>query len=127
VRLRVRTWLTVAAVNGGLAVALGAFAAHGLSQRLDPRALSLFETGARYQMYHALAIGLCAFALQSPAKRAAIWAASLFLVGVALFSGSLYALALTGWRAIGFVTPVGGVLLLAGWALLALAAWRLKP
>jgi uncharacterized membrane protein YgdD (TMEM256/DUF423 family) len=126
-RLRsVRVWLVIAALNGALAVAFGAFAAHGLSQQLDAHALGIFETGARYHMYHALAMGLAALAMQTSAARTATWSASLFLIGIALFSGSLYALAMSGERAFAFVTPVGGVSFLAGWVLLALAAWRSK-
>ena len=125
-RLRVRFWLVIAALNGALAVAFGAFAAHGLSQQLDAHALGVFETGARYHMYHALAMGLAALAMQGKAARTATWSASLFLAGIILFSGSLYALALTGERLFAFVTPVGGVSFLAGWVLLALAAWRSK-
>jgi uncharacterized membrane protein YgdD (TMEM256/DUF423 family) len=125
-RLRVRIWLVIAALNGALAVAFGAFAAHGLSQQLDAHALGIFETGARYHMYHALAMGLAALAMQSSGARTATWSAALFLTGIVLFSGSLYALAMTGERIFAFVTPVGGVSFLAGWILLALAAWRSK-
>jgi uncharacterized membrane protein YgdD (TMEM256/DUF423 family) len=124
--LRVRIWLVIAALNGALAVLAGAFAVHGLSQKLDAHALSIFETGARYHMYHALAIGLAALAMQGSAARAATWSAALFLAGIILFSGSLYAFAMTGQHAFAFVTPVGGVSFLAGWILLALAAWRIK-
>jgi len=119
-------WLAIAAVNGGLAVAMGAFAAHGLQGRLDPHALSVFETGARYHMYHALALGLTAFAMRGAAATAATVASSFFLGGILLFSGSLYLLALTGLRGFAFVTPVGGVCFLVGWGSLALAAMRLK-
>jgi len=125
-RLRVRLWLVIAALNGALAVAFGAFAAHGLSQQLDAHALGIFETGARYHMYHALAMGLAALAMQGKAARTATWSAALFLAGIVLFSGSLYALAITGERVFAFVTPVGGVSFLAGWVLLALVAWRIK-
>jgi len=123
---RVRIWLVIAALNGALAVLAGAFAVHGLSQTLDAHALSIFETGARYHMYHALAMGLAALAMQGNAARVATWSAALFLVGIVLFSGSLYAFAMTGERTFAFVTPVGGVAFLAGWVLLALAAWRSK-
>ena len=119
-----RIWLFVAAINGGLAVLCGAFAAHGLAQRLSPEALGVFETGARYHMYHALAMGLAASALRGTASRQAELAAVLFLAGIVLFSGSLYLLALTGNRMLGFVTPLGGVAFLAGWVFLALAALR---
>ena len=112
-----RTWLGIAAVNGGLAVIAGAFAAHGLQARLSAQALSVFETGARYHMYHALAMALAALV---PARAAAI----AFLAGVVLFSGSLYLLALTGWTMAAFATPVGGVCFVAGWALMAWTAFR---
>jgi uncharacterized membrane protein YgdD (TMEM256/DUF423 family) len=125
-RLRVRLWLVIAALNGAMAVAFGAFAAHGLSQQLDSHAIGIFETGARYHMYHALAMGLAALAMQTKAARTATWSAAFFLAGIVLFSGSLYALAVTGERMFAFVTPVGGVSFLAGWVLLALAAWRSK-
>jgi uncharacterized membrane protein YgdD (TMEM256/DUF423 family) len=119
-----RIWLFIAAINGGLAVLCGAFAAHGLSSHLTPDAQGLFETGARYQMYHALAMGLAGLLLRATASRRAEAAALLFLIGILLFSGSLYLLALTGNRMLGFVTPFGGVALVAGWVFLALAALR---
>ncbi len=118
-------WLLIAAVNGGLAVVCGAFAAHGLQGRIDAEALGVFETGARYHMYHALAIGLAAFAMRDAAAGAAATAAAFFLGGILLFSGSLYLLALTGVRGFGIVTPFGGVCFLIGWGALALAAVRL--
>ena len=112
-----RLWLAIAAVNGALAVAAGAFGAHGLEARLTPRLLEVFKTGAHYHMVHALAMGLAAMAQ-------ARWAAPLFLGGIVLFSGSLYLLALTGTGWLGAVTPVGGVLFLAGWSALAYSALR---
>jgi uncharacterized membrane protein YgdD (TMEM256/DUF423 family) len=120
------TWLFVAATNGALAVAAGAFATHGLAARLDPHALQVFETAARYHMYHALAIGLAAFAIRDLAATPATIAAGFFLAGTLLFSGSLYLLALTGLRVLGIVTPFGGVCFLIGWGFLAFAATRLK-
>ena len=117
-----RLWLLIAAINGFLAVAAGAFGAHGLQHRLDAHGLQTFETGARYQMYHALAIGLAAFAIRGNA--AARGAAILFLAGIVLFSGSLYALALTNARALAMITPFGGLAFLAGWIALAFAATR---
>jgi uncharacterized membrane protein YgdD (TMEM256/DUF423 family) len=119
-------WLLIAAINGALAVASGAFAAHGLQGRLDAQALQTFETGARYHMYHALAIGLAAFAIRDAAATPATAAAGFFLAGILLFSGSLYLLALTGARMLGLVTPFGGVCFLIGWGFLAFAATRLK-
>jgi uncharacterized membrane protein YgdD (TMEM256/DUF423 family) len=112
-----RTWLGIAAINGALAVMAGAFAAHGLKARLSADMLSVFETGARYHMYHALAIGLAALV---PAPRAA-WA---FLGGIVLFSGSLYLLALTGMTIWGVITPLGGLCFIAGWGLLAWGAFK---
>ena len=112
-----RKWLGIAAVNGALAVMAGAFAAHGLKARLSVDALSIFETGARYHMYHALAIGLSALV---PAPRAA-WA---FLFGIVFFCGSLYLLALSGAPILGAVTPLGGLCFIAGWGLLAWKAFK---
>ena len=117
-------WVRLGAALMGLDVALGAFAAHGLKGRLSAEMLQVFETGARYQAYHALAlvaVGLIAARWPSRGVENAGWC---FLAGVVLFSGSLYALALTGARRLGLVTPVGGLLFLAGWALLAFARLR---
>ena len=103
-------------VSAGMAVALGAFGAHGLRAMVTPEMLAVFETGVRYQMYHALAlvaIGLAFARLQGRAAAAAAW---LFVAGTVLFSGSLYVLTLTGTRWWGAVTPLGGVAFLAGWA-----------
>jgi uncharacterized membrane protein YgdD (TMEM256/DUF423 family) len=120
-----KSWLLVAAINGFLAVAAGAFAAHALGSRLDTIALATFETAARYQMYHALAIGLASFAARGTS--AAQLACALFLLGIVLFSGSLYVLALSGLRAFGLVTPMGGAAFLAGWVALAYSALRAAP
>jgi uncharacterized membrane protein YgdD (TMEM256/DUF423 family) len=119
-------WLLIAAINGFLAVAAGAFGAHGLQGKLDAHNLEIFETAARYHMYHALAIGLAAFAARNAAaSSAANGAAVFFLAGIVLFSGSLYLLALTGMRALVFVTPFGGLAFLVGWGALAWAATKL--
>ena len=126
-RLRVSTWLLIAAINGFLAVAAGAFGAHALQARLDPHALQVFETGARYHMYHALAMGLAALAQRGGAAPAANASAIFFLAGIVLFSGSLYLLALTGVREFAIVTPFGGLSFLVGWAALVWAATRLSP
>src|ERR1043166_9420061 len=116
-----RNWLLIAAINGFISVAAGAFAAHALAAKLDPHMLDVFETGARYQMYHALALGL--LGVQAPAKHltCAGWC---FALGILLFSGSLYVLALTGIGRLGAITPFGGGLFLAGWGLLGLAALK---
>jgi len=120
-----KTWLFLGALCGALAVLLGAFAAHGLSARIPVHALQTFETGARYQMYHALAMGLAALAMRGDARPRARLAAIAFLAGIVLFSGSLYLLALTGITALGMITPLGGLAFLAGWGLLAAAALKL--
>jgi uncharacterized membrane protein YgdD (TMEM256/DUF423 family) len=117
-------WLFIASVTGAVAVLLAAFGEHALAGRFSPSALNAFATGARYQMIHALAMGLAALAARGAAAPMAKMAALLFLAGILLFSGSLYGLALTGVRTLGFVTPVGGVALVAGWIALALAALK---
>ena len=110
--------LRLGAALAGLAVALGAFAAHGLKDHLEPTALETFQTGVRYQTWHALAIVLCA-ALGD--RRRTGPAAVSFAVGILLFSGSLYGLALAELRWLGPVTPFGGLAFLVGWLLLAFA------
>lgn len=117
-----RKLLFLAAVNGGLAVLLGAFAAHGLSGKLAPDRLAVFDTGARYHLAHALAMGLAALAAKEGGGGRAVLAGWLFLAGILLFCGSLYGLALTGLVALGYVTPFGGVAFVIGWGFLAGAA-----
>jgi uncharacterized membrane protein YgdD (TMEM256/DUF423 family) len=112
--------LVLAATNGFLAVALGAFAAHGLKSMLGPDLLATFQTGVQYHMYHALAmLAVAILVAQFPAQAGLRIAAYLFLAGILIFSGSLYVLALTGMRWLGAITPIGGVAFLAGWATLA--------
>ena len=109
---------------GGLGVIAGAFGAHALRGRLGPDDLAIFETAVRYQMYHALAllgVGLWLERVPGPALE---WAARLFVLGVVIFSGSLYGLVLSGQRWLGAVTPVGGLALIAGWIAILLAARR---
>ena len=121
-----RTFLLIGSCAGFLGVALGAFAAHGLRGRLSAESLDVFETGARYQLYHALAILIVAIAaarFDGWGVRSAGW---LFTLGIVLFSGSLYALALTGTRTFGAITPIGGLAFLAGWALLVWTAIALR-
>lgn len=119
-----RTFFLIGSGLGFLAVALGAFGAHALKAKLDADMLGVFETGVRYQFYHALALLVVAWACAHWTSSAMSIAGWLFVAGVALFSGSLYALALTGIKALGAVTPVGGVCFLAGWACMAYAAWK---
>ncbi|MFG0319499.1 MAG: DUF423 domain-containing protein [Planctomycetota bacterium JB042] len=119
-----RTFTFLGALLGGLAVVIGAFAAHGLEARLDAEALAWVETGARYQMFHALALLAVAAAAKSFPGRAVRWAGWSFVAGTAIFSGSLYVLAATGVRGLGAVTPFGGAALILGWACLTTAAAR---
>jgi uncharacterized membrane protein YgdD (TMEM256/DUF423 family) len=108
------------ALSALVAVAAGAFGAHALRARLSPHLLAVFETGARYQMYHALALLAVAWlAAVRPGANSVVWAGGLFLLGTVVFSGSLYTLALTGQRWLGAITPLGGVAFLAGWVCLA--------
>ncbi len=114
-----RIFLIVGAVMGAFGVAAGAFAAHGLKSRLTPDLLAVFETGAHYQLVHALAllaVGLVMTRFSHPAISASGW---FFIVGIVIFSGSLYVLALTGFRWLGAITPVGGLAIIAGWLTLA--------
>jgi uncharacterized membrane protein YgdD (TMEM256/DUF423 family) len=121
-------WLRIGAISGGLAVAAGAFGAHALRDKLEPRMMEIFQTAVHYQMSHALAlvaVGLLAIAARTGmAAEVAGWA---FLAGTVLFSGSLYALALSGIRALGAITPFGGVGFLVGWLALAVAAGGALP
>ncbi len=120
--------LGTAAVLGGLAVVLGAFGAHGLKARVTPEYLAIFETGVRYQFYHALA--LLALSLADGRLWASRWTratAWLWLGGTVIFSGSLYLLVLTGQRWLGAITPIGGVAFIAGWTVLIFAARTARP
>ena len=119
-----RLFATLGAVSAFLAVAAGAFGAHALRARLSPDLLGVFETGARYQMYHALGLFVVAWAASRWPGAWPVRAGWLFLAGTVLFSGSLYALALSGIRWLGAITPLGGLAFLAGWLCLALAASR---
>jgi uncharacterized membrane protein YgdD (TMEM256/DUF423 family) len=119
-----RVFAVLGAASALLAVGAGAFGAHALRGRLTPDLLAAFETGVRYQMYHALALFCVAWAATRwpvGPVRAAGW---LFVAGTVVFSGSLYALALSGARAIGAVTPLGGLAFLAGWLALAVGVWK---
>ncbi len=122
-----RVLVAAGAINAALAVAAGAFAAHALRDKLDARALEVFDTGARYHMYHALAMVLCGLlAARTPGPPAdgvqlSGW---IFQAGIVLFAGSLYALALTGVKPLGAITPFGGLAFLVGWAWLAVSFLR---
>lgn len=116
------TLFVLGAALAAVGVAAGAFGAHALASRVTPERLETFDTAVRYQLIHAL--GLLAVALLGDDSRQAAWAGILFIVGIALFSGSLYLLVLTGVRAFGAITPLGGVAFIAGWVLLAIAGGR---
>jgi uncharacterized membrane protein YgdD (TMEM256/DUF423 family) len=117
-----------AGIAGFLGVALGAFGAHALKMRVSPEMLAVFETGVRYQMYHVFAIIAAAWAGARWPGRLFTIAGWLFLAGIVIFSGSLYLLALTEVRALGAITPLGGLAFLGGWLCLTLgAATRLRP
>ncbi|MEM7756829.1 MAG: DUF423 domain-containing protein [Cyanobacteria bacterium P01_A01_bin.40] len=121
-----RIFLAIAGALGGISVILGAFASHALKDRLSDRALAIWETGTKYQMYHALALILIALLISrfpnSPLLNVAGFA---FIAGIFIFSGSLYALSLSGVKLLGAITPLGGVAFIIGWISLTLAAWRL--
>ena len=119
-----RLFFLIGSGSAFLAVVIGAFAAHALKTRLAPDMFAVFEVGVRYHMYHALALLASAGAAARWPSASASAAGWLFLSGTVLFSGSLYALALSGFRPLGIVTPLGGLCWLAGWALLFRTAWR---
>ena len=120
-----RVFLMLAAFFGFTGVALGAFAAHGLKNRLTEQYLVIFHTGVTYQLVHTLALFGVALLLTHLPGRLVVWAGAFFAVGIVLFSGSLYVLTLTGISKLGIITPIGGAAFLAGWLCLGLAAWRL--
>lgn len=121
-------FLTIAAIFGGLSVAGGAFGAHALREKVSERMLEIFETGTRYQMYHALALLLVALLmtrLETPPITLLVsgW---LFIIGVVIFSGSLYAITFSGIKSLGAIAPLGGISLMAGWTALAISAATIK-
>lgn len=119
-----KTWFPLGALMAALAVMAGAFGAHALKAQLTPDMLAVYETGARYHLAHALGllvVGLTAERHPSPALDAVGW---LFMTGITLFSGSLYALAITGNKTLGMITPLGGVSWIIGWIVLGFAAQR---
>ncbi len=121
-------FLAIAAIFGALSVGAGAFATHALRDRLSERSLEIFETAARYQMYHALALLLVALLLlqdkiPQPTLSVAGWA---FIIGILFFSGSLYVLSLSNIKILGAIAPIGGAAFIAGWAVVAIAAFSLK-
>jgi uncharacterized membrane protein YgdD (TMEM256/DUF423 family) len=120
-----KMFLLLGSANGLLAVALGAFGAHVLKNRLSSEMLTVFQTGVQYQMYHALALILVAVLSRQITHNAAFgWSGWLFFVGIILFSGSLYALSLSGIKILGAITPLGGLAFLAGWSILVWEAFK---
>ena len=116
-------WMKIVAINGLLAVLLGAFAAHVLETSLSPERLSVFHTAVKYHMFHTLALlGLTCLDNQAGSPRYRIYAAIFFLLGIGLFSGSLYLLVATGITKLALVTPMGGLAFLVGWVLLLISA-----
>lgn len=121
----VRLWLLLSAFAGFSGVAMGAFAAHDLKNRLSADYLAVFQTGTHYQLIHALALlGAAILALIAPGRLVNL-AGAFFAIGILLFSGSLYALTLSGIAKLGIITPFGGLAFLAGWACLGVLAWRM--
>ncbi len=120
-------WFATGAPLCGLGVVLGAFGAHGLRARVTPDMLAVFETGVRYHLIHALGLLAVAWAAS---RWPAAWVSAagwLFVAGIVIFSGSLYLLVMTGTRWLGAITPIGGLCLIAGWAVLAVGALRAGP
>jgi uncharacterized membrane protein YgdD (TMEM256/DUF423 family) len=115
-------WISAGALWAAIGVALGAFGAHGLEGKVDARALQWWGTGVQYHLWHAL--GVVAAGLFASARNVPAWPAALLLAGSAIFSGTLYAMTLGGPRMLGMVTPIGGLLMIAGWTALAWQAWR---
>ncbi|MEH6548641.1 MAG: DUF423 domain-containing protein [Pseudomonadales bacterium] len=119
--------LTITGISGFLAVALGAFGAHALKNRLDADMLAVYHTAVQYHFIHTLALlGAAMLAARFVQVATWSWAGWMFIVGMLIFSGSLYALALSGVRILGAITPIGGVCFLVGWAMFAVAAWQSK-
>lgn len=121
-----RIFLAIASALGGISVVLGAFASHALKDRLSDRALEIWETGTKYQMYHALALILVALLISRfPDSVLLVVAGYAFVAGITIFSGSLYALSLSGIKWLGAITPLGGAAFIIGWACLAVAALKI--
>jgi uncharacterized membrane protein YgdD (TMEM256/DUF423 family) len=116
-------WVVIASIHGLVAVAAGAFGAHALKSRLEPSDLATFEVAVRYEMYHALALLAVAAQMTLRPSRYAWAAGACFFAGMTLFSGSLYVLSLAHFRAVAFVTPIGGGIMIVGWVLLGASAF----
>ncbi|WP_287245074.1 DUF423 domain-containing protein, partial [Okeania sp. SIO1H5] len=123
-----RIFLVIASILGGLSVVAGSFASHALKEKFSQYFLDIFQTGARLQMYHSLALLMVAFLLtiEELPQGLMVAAGYAFIIGIAIFSGSLYALSLTGIKWLGAITPIGGIALIIGWGCMAVAGWNLK-
>ncbi|MBW7882294.1 MAG: DUF423 domain-containing protein [Caldilineaceae bacterium] len=121
-----RTFFVLASLLGGFSVALGAFGAHALRDRIEASLLANYQTGVTYMFFHALALFAVVLAVGRwpNTSNLAIWAGWLFVAGIVFFSGSLFLMAFTGQRWLGAITPIGGVAFLVGWALLIVTGWR---
>ncbi len=117
-------WIVAAGITGLVGVGVGAFGAHALKERVDAAQLVTFEVGVRYQMYHAIALLGVAWVAHTMPSRVVAAAGACMVIGVVLFSGSIYGLVLAKWRWLGPATPIGGMLLMVGWLLLAIAGAR---
>jgi len=118
-----RFYLRIAGITGCLAVIIGAFGAHGLEEILSEDMLEIYETGVKYHFYHALALMALSLAPTTIwTQQSTVWAARMFILGILIFSGSLYTLAITEIRWLGAITPLGGVAMIAGWICLAFSA-----
>ena len=123
--LTAKTLLALAGLLAALAVLLGAFGAHGLKAKLTPEMLTVYQTAVQYHMWHALGLGLVAFtALHCPQLRGLRCAGWLMIAGIVLFSGSLYALALTNIKMLGAITPFGGLAFIVAWIVFAISVWK---
>ncbi|MDQ0214202.1 uncharacterized membrane protein YgdD (TMEM256/DUF423 family) [Oikeobacillus pervagus] len=120
-----KVFVIIGAINAFLAVALGAFGAHGLEGKVEPRYLEIWKTGVQYQMFHALGLIVVGIISGQAASSLLNWSGWLMLIGIILFSGSLYILTLTKIGVLGAITPFGGVSFLVAWVLLAMAANKL--
>ena len=124
--LSMKKIIAIAAISGMLSVMLGAFGAHGLKKIISPDMLEIFKTGVQYQFYHTfalLAVGILMYFGESKSLK---WSAKLFLIGILLFSGSLYLLAITNIKLLGIITPFGGIAFIIAWILLAVHAYKYK-
>jgi uncharacterized membrane protein YgdD (TMEM256/DUF423 family) len=121
-----KLFITLASLSGMLAVTFGAFGAHALKSRLDEHALSVFQTAVQYHFYHSLALlAVGVIALSQPQTALLRSSGYLFVVGIVVFSGSLYLLSMSGLRWLGAITPLGGLAFIAGWGCLAAASWKM--